>query len=248
MQEMRGNEIKEIVRERYSEVARGASCCTDACCPPEEAHLYTIAETKSVPLEAVAASAGCGNPTGLASLKAGETLVDFGSGGGIDCFLAAQAVGRDGQVIGIDMTPDMVELARSNARKLGLPNVEFHLAEMERTPLPDDSVDVVISNCVICLAPDKDLVFREAFRILRPGGRMFVSDMILAKELPAKVTADASHWVSCVAGAELKETYLERLANAGFVDVEMFSETPLDGFESWRSSVRSTNLSAIKPT
>ena len=211
-----------------------------------------------MPVEAVSASAGCGNPTALASIRLGETVVDFGSGGGIDCFLAAGAVGPEGKVIGVDMTPEMDALARNNARKLGLTNVEFHLAEMENTPVADSSVDAIISNCVICLAPDKDAVFREAFRILRPGGRIFVSDMVLSKEPPDAMVNDLSNWVSCLSGAELKETYVNRLQRVGFVDPEITSDIPFsedsqmsDGPEGlpndWRSVVRSMNITAAKP-
>ena len=247
-------QVKGVVRERYSAVARSASDGRGdtLCCAPQGDDLnviplYTSVETDGLPSEALMASAGCGNPTALASLKPGETVVDFGSGGGIDCFLAAKAVGPQGKVIGVDMTPDMVKLARSNARTLGLPNVEFYLTDMERTPIPDGSVDVVISNCVICLAPDKDAVFREGFRILRSGGRIFVSDMALEEELPVEVTADMTNWVSCLGGAELKTTYLERIRSAGFADVEITSEVPLENSEGWRAKVRSVNVSARKP-
>ena len=184
--------IKEIVKEHYGDLARGATsqlpqatdCCgANACC---ETALYSAEEVETLPTEAVQASAGCGNPTALASLNEGETVVDFGSGGGIDCFLAAQQVGSGGRVIGIDMTPDMIDLANKNRDKLGLSNVEFHLADMENTPLEDETSDVIISNCVITLAPDKDAVFREAYRILRPGGRMYISDMVLSEALPTR--------------------------------------------------------------
>ena len=243
----RDQEIKEAVRERYSEVARGAIGCCDSSCCAQESALYTGEETEGVPSEAVMASAGCGNPTALASLAPGETVVDLGSGGGIDCFLAARTVGPTGRVIGVDMTPEMVRLAKSNARKLGLSNVEFHLVEIERTPIPDDSVDVIISNCVICLAPDKDAVFREAFRILRPGGRLFVSDMVLVGELPAEVVADVEAWVSCLGGGESQTVYLQRLSRAGFVDVEIASSDPLNNQEGWMSVVRSMSVKALKP-
>ena len=240
-------EIKEVVREHYAGVARGAADCCDSSCCSDVSTLYTLDETAGLPPEATMASAGCGNPTALASLKPGETVVDFGSGGGIDCFLAARAVGPEGKVIGVDMTADMVHLARRNARTLGLSNVEFHLTEMERTPLPDHSADVIISNCVINLAPDKDAVFEEAFRILRPGGRLFVSDMVLVEDLPAEVEADTDNWVACLSGAELKTTYLGRLQRAGFEDVEVLSEENVEGAEEWRGRVRSMNIHAVKP-
>ena len=240
-------DIKGEVRGHYSEVAKNAVSCCDSSCCEDTSTLYTIQEIQELPSEAVLASAGCGNPTAVASLKPGDTVVDFGSGGGIDCFLAARAVGPRGKVIGVDMTPDMVDLARGNAEKLGLSNVEFHLTDMEHTPITGGSVDVVISNCVICLAPNKDSVFQEAFRILRPGGRVFFSDMVLVQELPADVAADMDNWVSCLAGAELKETYLKRLSKAGFEAVEVLSEHPLDNSEGWRAEVRSMNITADKP-
>ena len=247
MATLRDEQIKAVVKERYSGVARDASGCCDNSCCSEVAVLYTTEETEGLPLEALAASAGCGNPAALASLSPGETVVDFGSGGGIDCFLAARAVGEQGRVIGIDMTQDMVNLARDNARKLDLGNVEFHLSEMEKTPVASDSVDVIISNCVINLAPNKGAVFQEAFRILRPGGRVAVSDMILVEELPADVAADPANWVACLSGAELKSTYLGRLEDAGFTDVEAVSEVPYETSESWGPRVRSISLNARKP-
>ena len=189
----RDREIKEIVRTGYGKVATEAARCCETTCCADGSELYDLAEIKGLPGEAVAASAGCGNPTALASLKPGETVVDLGSGGGIDCFLAARAVGPEGRVFGLDMTPEMVDLARSNARKLDLRNVEFHLTEMEDSPIPDGSADAIISNCVINLAPDKDAVFKEAYRILKPGGRMFVSDMLLTDELPAEAMSDSAN-------------------------------------------------------
>ena len=215
--------------------------------PAQSTHqLYTADEVQGLPDGALAASAGCGNPTALASLRPGETVVDFGSGGGIDCFLAARAVGPQGRVIGIDMTPDMVTLAKENARKLDLTNVEFHLTEMEGTPIQSDSVDVIISTCVINLAPDKDAVFAEAFRILRSGGRLAVSDMVLIEELPAEVVSDPANWVSCLSSAELKTTYIGRLEKAGFTEVEIASEAPYQSDASWSSRVHSMSINARK--
>ena len=245
-------QVKELVQDHYSATARGATeCCDTSCCAPSEdgevQALYTAEETEDLPDGVLMASAGCGNPTAMASLQPGETVVDFGSGGGIDCFLAARAVGPQGRVIGVDMTPDMVTLARNNARRLGLTNVAFHLAEMERTPLSDESADVLISNCVINLAPDKDAVFQEAFRVLRPGGRLFVSDMVLVEELPPEATADIANWVACLAGAELKTTYLDRMRAVGFAHVQVLSETRLGRWDGWRSRVKSMNITALRP-
>ena len=230
--------IKEIVRDRYGARARGViqlteiqpaagaagmDCGDAGCCGPDDLNramqLYSEGQIAGLPTAAVAASAGCGNPTALAGLTAGERVLDLGSGGGIDCFLAAQQVGDSGRVIGLDMTPDMLALARRNQANLGLTNVEFVQGEMENIPLPDAHVDVVISNCVVCLSPDKDAVFSESFRVLTPGGRIHLSDMMaLTAEGPARTDAEA--WTSCVGGAEYRAVYLARLERAGFVNIE----------------------------
>ena len=252
------SDVKELVRERYGKLAQSATvsnaaadcCATDDCCGDSECstpnQLYAIDQIQGLPSEALTASAGCGNPTAIGDLNAGETVVDFGSGGGIDCFIAAKAVGEQGKVIGIDMTPDMINLARGNAANLDMPNVEFHLAEMENTPIDSASVDVIISNCVINLAPDKDAVFREAHRILKPGGRMFISDMILTAPLPAHATADAENWVACLSGAEPQEIYLGRMRQAGLQDIEIVGDKPWEGKEEWASRVHSMNIKAHK--
>ena len=262
------DEIKQFVQERYGARARGVielsvaqavvqdapddSCCSaDAgCCGPADMEralrLYNEGQVAGLPAEAVAASAGCGNPTALAGLSAGERVLDLGSGGGIDCFLAAQQVGESGHVTGLDMTPDMLELARRNLANLGLPNVEFVKGEMENIPLPDASVDVVISNCVICLSPDKDAVFRETFRVLAPGGRIHVSDMVaLSPEGPAQTDAEA--WVACIGGAEDKSVYLGRLQNAGFIGVETTDEDIRFDNEGVPLNVASVKIVAHKP-
>ncbi len=224
-------QVRDEVREHYGALARRSTgCCDDAETAVAES-LYDQGQTEGLPTEALQAAAGCGNPTALGSLRPGETVVDFGSGGGIDCFMAARAVGPTGRVVGIDMTQDMIDLARGNAAKLGVANTEFHLAVMEDTPLESASVDVIISNCVICLAPDKDAVFREAFRILKPGGRLYVSDMILSKPLPSDFTPSSESWVSCAGGAEDKAIYQARLANAGFERLEPISEVPYEDEE-----------------
>jgi SAM-dependent methyltransferase len=169
------------------------------------------------------ASAGCGNPTALAELQPGEVVLDLGSGGGIDCFLAAKKVGPAGRVIGLDMTPDMIMLAQRNAKKVGATNVEFRYGEIEDIPLPDESVDAVISNCVINLSPDKDAVFREVYRVLRPGGRMSVSDIVLYGEIPAAIRDSLAAWASCLAGALDESDYLGKIRAAGFADVAVLS-------------------------
>lgn len=254
------NEIKRFVQERYGARARGVielssgqSCDSEdaGCCGPSDfdraLRLYNEGQVGGIPAEAVAASAGCGNPTALAGLKPGERVLDLGSGGGIDCFLAAQQVGDTGYVTGLDMTPDMLELARKNLATTGLHNVEFVEGEMENIPLPDASVDVVISNCVICLSPDKDAVFREAFRVLAPGGRVHVSDMVaLSPDGPA--VTDAEAWVACVGGAEDKAVYLDRMARAGFVGVETTDENVRFDQEGLSMNVASVKVVAHKPS
>ena len=256
-------EIKEVVRERYGELARRSAseraagteaCCATDCCGDDGADalavvspLYEASATDGLPVEALAASAGCGNPHAIETLSAGETVVDFGSGGGIDCFIAAKAVGENGRVIGIDMTEDMIDLARGNAENLGVSSfVEFHLAEMENTPLADDTADAIISNCVINLAPDKDLVFQEAYRILKPGGRLMVSDLVKIEEIPQEEAEDTANWVSCLAGTEMKDTYLGRIRAAGFSDVQIVADAPWKD-EGWQTSIHSMNIKAVKP-
>ncbi len=192
-------------------------------------------------------SAGCGNPTALAGLERGERVLDLGSGGGIDCFLAAQQVGQEGHVTGLDMTPDMLALARQNQANLGVTNVEFIQGELEAIPLPDASVDVVISNCVVCLSPDKDAVFQQSFRVLTPGGRIHLSDMMaLSPEGPARTDAEA--WSGCIAGAEDREVYLGRLRKAGFVNIRITEEqVRFDKEEGVPMNVASVKVVANKP-
>lgn len=243
----RDQEIKEKVKERYGARAREGQACCD---PATDAHpnLYTGDEMATLPVETLAVSAGCGNPTALAALKPGEVVLDLGSGGGIDCFLAARQVGDSGHVYGLDMTPDMLALARRNARNLGLSNVEFLEGEIENIPLEDRSVDVIISNCVVCLSPDRDSVFREAFRVLRPGGRLHLSDMATTGELPDRVQQDPEQWVSCVGGAEPIDTYVARLRRAGFTDVEVIAERPGEEIDPELSMLISAKVTAHKPT
>jgi SAM-dependent methyltransferase len=218
-------EIKEIVKEKYGQAALraaagGSSCCGAAaaveCCDPITSNLYDGRQTAELPAEAVNASLGCGNPTALAALQPGETVLDLGSGGGIDVLLSARRVGPSGKAYGLDMTDEMLALARENQRKAGIENVEFLRGEIESIPLPGDSVDVIISNCVINLSGDKDKVLREAFRVLRPGGRLAVSDVVVRGEVPAEIRRNVELWIGCVAGALEESEYRSKLAAAGF--------------------------------
>jgi arsenite methyltransferase len=220
--------IQTAVRDKYGAIAKsvGATgCCgPSGCCgggDPITTDLYSEAETQSLPADAVAVSLGCGNPTALLALEAGQTVLDLGSGGGIDVLLSAKRVGPTGKVYGLDMTDEMLALARENQKKAGATNVEFLKGAIESIPLPDHSVDVIISNCVINLSSDKDAVLREAFRVLKPGGRFAVSDVIVRGEVPADVRRNMELWVGCIAGA-LKDTeYMSKLASAGFTDIEL---------------------------
>jgi arsenite methyltransferase len=201
------------------------------CCGPSEApvditgaaRFYPTEELANLPDSVTDASLGCGNPLAIADLRPGEVVLDLGSGGGIDCFLAAKKVGPEGRVIGLDMTPDMIRLARRNAKKIGATNVDFRYGEMEDMPLPDGSVDVIISNCVINLSPDKDAVFREAYRVLRPGGRLSVSDIVVDGELPRSIRERLDAWAGCIAGALDESVYLDKIGAAGFERVEVLS-------------------------
>ncbi len=224
-------DIKQVVKEKYGEAARKViaiqprtSCCgpTLSGCDPITANLYDAAQTRDLPDAAVLASLGCGNPTALAELAPGETVLDLGSGGGIDVLLSAKRVGPTGKAFGLDMTDDMLALANENKRKAGATNVEFLKGEIEHIPLPDNSVDVIISNCVINLSADKDQVLREAFRVLRPGGRFAVSDVVTRGEIEPAIRASVLAWVGCVAGALDEQVYRDKLAAAGFtaIDVE----------------------------
>ena len=225
-------EIKEVVKEKYGQAALrvntgGSSCCgasaaLDGCCDPITSNLYDATQTGELPQEAVLASLGCGNPTALAQLNPGETVLDLGSGGGIDVLLSARRVGPTGKAYGLDMTDEMLALARENQRKAGVQNVEFLKGEIENIPLPDSSVDVIISNCVINLSADKELVLREAFRVLKPGGRLAVSDVVTRGQVPAEVRQNMLLWVGCIAGALEDREYADKLAKAGFdaIDIE----------------------------
>lgn len=230
---MKETEIKKSVREGYARIARQeSSCCgpTSSCGGTSSARDlsrnigYSDADLDAVP-EGANLGLGCGNPVALASLKEGDTVIDLGSGAGFDCFLAANQVGNDGKVIGIDMTPEMVEKARENASKGNYTNVEFRLGEIENLPAADNTADVIISNCVINLAPDKKRVFAEAFRVLKPGGRLMVSDIVLEKPLPAEIMGSIEAYIGCVAGASVKDEYLAAIEDAGFRDVSVTDET-----------------------
>ena len=222
--------IRETVRQRYAEAAKrsqagGSSCCGAApasdCCDPITSNLYDANQAGQIPEEALKASLGCGNPTALAMLNPGETVLDLGSGGGIDVLLSARRVGPTGKAYGLDMTDEMLALANENKRKAGATNVEFLRGEIERIPLPDNSVDVVISNCVINLSSDKAQVLREAFRVLKPGGRFAVSDVVTRGEIRPEIRKNVLLWVGCVAGALDEEDYRAKLAAAGFEGIEV---------------------------
>src|SRR5256886_17598897 len=222
--------IKQIVKAKYGQAALrvatgGSSCCGSAParseCDPITSNLYEAGETADLPAQAVAASLGCGNPTALAELRRGETVLDLGSGGGIDVLLSAKRVGPTGKAYGLDMTDEMLELARANQRRAGVENAEFLKGEIEAIPLPDASVDVIISNCVINLSADKDRVLAEAFRVLKPGGRFAVSDVVVRGEVPAAIRRSVELWIGCIAGALEEDDYRARLAQAGFEAIEV---------------------------
>jgi len=231
---MKEDKIKKAVREGYAKIAKqGSSCCppTASCCGGTDLAQdisqnigYTEEELKAVP-KGANLGLGCGNPLALASVKSGETVLDLGSGAGFDCFLAAHRVGEKGRVIGIDMTPEMIERARENARQGNYPNIEFRLGEIENLPVADSSVDVIISNCVINLAPDKGRVFSEAFRVLKPGGRLMISDIVLLKELPDFIKSSIEAYIGCLSGAIMWDEYLAAIKVAGFQEVAIVEET-----------------------
>jgi ubiquinone/menaquinone biosynthesis C-methylase UbiE len=226
---MSDEDVRDLVKEKYGQAAlRVASGETSRCrsaapsgCDPITSNLYATAETADLPGEAVAASLGCGNPTALAELMAGETVLDLGSGGGIDVLLSARRVGPTGKAYGLDMTDEMLTLARENQKKAGVTNVEFLKGEIEAIPLPDASVDVIISNCVINLSADKDRVLAEAFRVLKPGGRFAVSDIVVRGDVPAAIRRNIELWIGCVAGALEEAEYRDKLGKAGFETVEI---------------------------
>jgi arsenite methyltransferase len=251
-------DIKEVVKEKYGQAALrvhsgGSSCCgastaLESCCDPITSNLYDDAQAGMIPEDALKASLGCGNPTALAQLNTGETVLDLGSGGGIDVLLSARRVGPTGKAYGLDMTDEMLALARENQRKSGVSNVEFLKGEIENIPLPDNSVDVIISNCVINLSADKNRVLREAFRVLKPGGRFAVSDVVVRGDVPEAVRKNVLLWVGCIAGA-LKDTeYIASLTEAGFESVEI-EPTRIYNIEDARAFLTSegVDVDAIAP-
>ncbi len=258
---MKKEEIKKVVRKSYAKIAKQqqSSCCApvDSCCGSTDLAQdiskkigYSEEEIKAVP-EGANLGLGCGNPVALASLKEGETVLDLGSGAGFDCFLAADKVGKNGRVIGIDMTPEMVEKARENAGKGKYENVEFRLGEIEHLPVADSSVDIIISNCVINLTPDKNNVFMEAFRALKPRGRLMVSDIVLLKELPDNIKNSIEAYVGCVSGAVMKDKYIGAIKEAGFKEVRIIDETsfPYESLENdptTKAIIENLNISPEK--
>ena len=275
-------DVRTYVRERYGKIAEdfspetAASCCDQgvsdsSCCGPETSatvisadQLYEM-DISELPDDVTGLSLGCGDPVTLASLESGQTVLDLGSGGGIDCFLAAKQVGETGHVIGVDMTATMIEKARANKTKMGVENVEFRLGEIEHLPAADETVDVVISNCVINLSPDKPQVFREAFRVLKPGGKLSVSDIVTDGPLPKEIKRSMSAWAGCVAGALDADDYIAAIEAAGFTDIEIkpvyfdkaiidsaaeqldLGEVIIAGTESLEKSVYSAKVTAWKP-
>ncbi len=254
-------DVKDVVREKYADAARRVTrgetgCCSSGCCgssperldDPITSRLYDDRQVADLPPEAVQASLGCGNPTALAPLNPGEVVLDLGSGGGIDVLLSARRVGATGKAYGLDMTDEMLALARENQRKAGLENVEFLKGEIERVPLPDGSVDVIISNCVINLSLDKDRVFAEAFRVLKPGGRFAVSDVVVRGDVPQEIRRNMELWVGCVAGALEESAYHAKLARAGFEGIDI-APTRIYDIEDARQSLsgHGMDVDAVAP-
>jgi arsenite methyltransferase len=251
-------DIKKEVKKKYGELAKSSgSCCGSAkagCCgaSPSAEELstgvgYSVNELATIP-EGANLGLGCGNPVALALLRPGETVLDLGSGGGIDCFLAARKVGPEGKVIGVDMTTEMIGLARENAQKSDLKNVEFRLGEIENLPVEDGTINAVISNCVINLSTDKEKVFREIFRVLKPGGRMMVSDIVLDGELPEKVKTSIAAYTGCIGGALQRDDYLDAMAKAGFTQVEIVAEdrVPVDLWADFPEEAKTLSREEIK--
>lgn len=253
-------DIKKIVKEGYAKVAKqGTSCCSPSSCCSSASNSRDISKTigyseddmNAVP-EGANLGLGCGNPVAIALLREGNVVLDLGSGAGFDAFLAAKKVGKTGRVIGVDMTPEMLERARTNAKKGGFDNVEFRSGEIEKLPIEDNAIDVIISNCVINLSPDKETVFKEAFRVLKSGGRLMASDLVLAKDLPKQIKESVEAYVGCLAGAIKKDDYLEFIKQAGFQDIKVISEADypvdamFDNFAAASGAIVSIKVSALK--
>ena len=245
-------QIKESVRQHYADLIKtDESCCSSVtCCPdtkadsPAEKNGYTEAQISSIPIDAAEHSFGCGNPLEYAEVQEGDVVVDLGSGAGIDVLLASQLVGESGRAIGIDMTPEMIEKAQQNAKEAGAKNVDFRLGEIESMPVEDESVDWIISNCVICLSPNKNKVFEEAYRVLKPGGKLVVSDMV-ANNMPEWARTAISVWVSCISGALPEDQYLDSMRQAGFGDVRVLSKSAYAKIR--QVEVASIKVEAVKP-
>lgn len=248
MAQTKNEEIKKFVKKRYGEIAKATvSCCSTPLIEAGKKIGYSEEDLRNVP-EASNMGLGCGNPVALASLKEGEVVLDLGSGGGIDAFLAAKKVGPRGKVIGVDMTEEMIQKARTTASKYGYRNVEFRLGEIEKLPVENSSVDVIISNCVINLSPDKQKVFREAYRVLKPGGRIMISDLVTEGELPEEIKKSFDAWAECVAGALEKNEYLNTVRKAGFQKVKVISEScyDIDVSEKLKGRITSVKVEAYK--
>jgi len=253
-------DIKTQVKEGYGKIARqGSSCCSTSSCCGDSSLAQNISKTVGYTEEEMGAvpegsnlGLGCGNPVAIASLKEGDIVLDLGSGAGFDAFLAAQRVGKKGRVIGVDMTPEMIAKAKENAKKGRYTNVEFRLGEIEKLPVEDNSIDVIISNCVINLSPDKEAVFKDAHRVLRSGGRLMVSDLVLTKDLPKELKDSVEAYVGCLAGAIKKDEYLDFIRIAGFKDIKVISESSypvdamFDNLKSAQDAVASVKVSAVK--
>lgn len=250
---MEKEEIRKFVKKRYGKMAKaGVSCCQPCECESSLRELgkrigYSEEDLRNVP-EASNMGLGCGNPVALAALKEGETVLDLGSGGGIDVFLAAKRVGDKGKVIGVDMTKEMIEKAKSTAQKYGYTNVEFRLGEIENLPVENNSVDVIISNCVINLSVDKEKVFSEAYRVLKPGGKIMISDLVTEGELPEKIKKSFDAWAGCIAGALEKNEYLDTIRKVGFTNVKVASESSydIDISEELKGKITSVKVEAYK--
>ncbi len=252
--EHQSEDIRAAVREHYAGLARsadaGCGCSPDSCCPGTSAALYDPAALTDIPDEASRLSLGCGDPVTLAGIQPGETVLDLGSGAGLDCFLAARQVGPNGKVIGVDMTPEMIDRARANQAKLRMPNVEFRLGQLEALPVEDETVDLVISNCVINLVPDKSIALKEAFRALKPGGRLSVSDIVTRGKFPDALRNDPELWSGCVSGALELDEFLGLVRAAGFADVQvptLVSASEMEALPPGLPEVLSARITARKP-